>query len=105
VNHETKLVMLWIHNSESVHNFFINAARNIYNRAKPTTYGNKYEVAKYELADYMKDKLGDEMYNLLEVSNISGLWADLLSSAFQDVEWNIIAENYLEDFATETVDT
>jgi hypothetical protein len=105
MNYETKLVMLWTYNSESVYNFFKNTAKNIYNRAVPTNYGNKYEVAKYEVAEYMKEKLSNEMYNTLEVSNVNGLWADLLMSAFQDVEWNIIAENYLEDFVTQTVDT
>lgn len=104
MNYETKLVMLWIDNSESVYNFFSNTTKNIYNRAVPTTYGNKYEVAKYEVAEYMKEKLSSEMYNMLEVSNVEGLWADLMMSAFQNVEWNIIAENYLEDFVTQTLD-
>lgn len=103
MNHETKLVMLWIDNSESIHKFFTNMARLVYEHAEPTSYSNKYEVAKYELAEYMKDKLGNEMANICEVKNIEGLGGDLLSSAFQDIDWNIVAESYLEDFEPQTL--
>jgi hypothetical protein len=33
---------------------------------------------------------------MCESNNVNGLWADLLSSALQDVNWSEIAECYLE---------
>lgn len=96
-NHETHIVMLWIDNVESAHNFWFGRAGRIYTDAVANSYGSKYENAKYTLAEALKDKFTYQMYHELDSKNIVGLWADLLTSAFQDVNWNYIAETYLSD--------
>lgn len=97
MNHETKLVMLWIDNMQSAHNYWHNRAKVVYDNAKPSYYGLKYEVARYELAQCMKEKFSEDMYAMCDTKDVNGLWADLLSSALQDVEWGAVAESYLED--------
>jgi hypothetical protein len=97
MNHETKLVMLWIDNSESVHNFWNRQAKRTYLNAEETNTFSKYESAKYDLATYMKEKFTTEMYDMCEISSVNGLWADLLSSALQNVNWSEVADCYLED--------
>ena len=102
-NHETHLVMLWIDNMESAHNYWIGRAGRIYSDAPNNMYGSKYDNAKYELANAMKDKFTNDMYNMLEANNVSGLWSDLLCSSLADVNWFYIAEAYLShvEFALE----
>lgn len=96
MNHETKLVMLWIDNSEAAHYFWRNRAYLTYKNAEETKTFSKYESAKYDLATHMKEKFTTEMYDMCESFNVHGLWADLLSSALQDVNWSEVAECYLE---------
>jgi hypothetical protein len=96
MNHETKLVMMWIDNSEAMHYFWRNRAYCTYLKAEETKTFSKYESAKYDLATYMKEKFTTDMYEMCESHNVNGLWADLLSSALQDVNWSEIAECYLE---------
>lgn len=94
-NPETSLVMLWIDNTEFVHNYWLAHARRIYNDASSSTYGSKYDNAKYELAEEMKDKFTNDMYEMMETNNVNGLWSDLLMFSLADVNWSYIAESYL----------
>ena len=102
-NHETHLVMLWIDNVESVHNYWLGRAGRIYNDAPSNTYGSKYDNAKYELAEAMKNKFTNDMHNMMDMNNVNGLWSDLLCSSLGDVNWFYIAECYLShiEFALE----
>lgn len=100
MNHETKLVLMWIDNSEATHNFWNNKAKVTFLRSEETKTFSKYESAKYDLATYMKEKFTTEMYDMCEEYGVHGLWSDLLSSALQDVNWSEVAECYLEDFQT-----
>jgi hypothetical protein len=97
MNHETKLVMLWIDNSEATHSFWRICADITYKTAQETKTFSKYESAKYDLATHMKEKFTTDMYDMCESNNVNGLWADLLSSALQEINWSEIAECYLED--------
>lgn len=94
-NHETHLVMLWIDNVEAVHNYWIDRAGRIYADTPSNTYGSKYDNAKYELAEAMKNEFTNDMYNMMDMNNVNGLWSDLLSSSLGDVNWFYVAECYL----------
>lgn len=50
------------------------------------------EIATYRLADRLKDEM-------IPPEEIEGLWADLLGSAMDDVDWDELAEVWLGDVA------
>jgi hypothetical protein len=100
-NHETNLVILWIDNSESTHKYWVERARVIYNSVTATSTFSKRENASFDLADAMKDKITNEMYDMLDNHNISGLWSDMLCSAISDVNWYYVADLYIDNFVSE----
>jgi hypothetical protein len=98
-NYETWAVALWIDNEQSSYEWSRDMARTIREDA-PTSLQvedgvwSVEEAAKFNLADSLKDWQESEMPDL-EAS----VWTDLLQSAFEEVDWEEIAENFLSDLS------
>lgn len=97
-NYETWAVGLWIDNDEGGQSYWLEAAQDAYDNARASSYASRSEMAKYSLADRMKDEMEDgkdEM--LLAAKQSASLWADLLGAALCEVDWHELAEHYLAD--------
>ncbi len=79
-NYTTWCVALWIGNDEWLDREFQNSARTMDER---------------ELVDYIKSTIEEDMPKL------SGMWADLLQSAYDDCDFYEIAAAYIADCADE----
>jgi hypothetical protein len=97
-NHPTWAVNLWLSNDESSHEYWTQVAREILVDAEtnasgedsPDATGVRLEAAR-DLADRMRSELHEAAPDLGAT-----VWADLLSSALDDVDWNEIATAWLE---------
>ena len=85
-NYETWLVSLQIDNDEGSYVWSRDLAREC--------IMDEDEVSSqvYNLANLLRDELSEAMPDLGAT-----LWADLLTSAFGEVDWHEIGENYLTD--------
>lgn len=90
-NYETWAVALWIDNEEGSQNYWQDEARRTYKVAYATSYATKREMAKFALADAMKEEFEQS------TPEVTGLWADLLSAALSEVDWHEVADHYLDD--------
>lgn len=89
-NHATWATALWIDNEEG----FYNESRRIIREAAD---GQPEEgMKKYSAARALKEWMEEFLYEAQEKLGAS-LWSDLLSSAMDDVNWEEIAENWLEE--------
>ena len=79
-NYETWLVGLWIDNDEGLSNMF---RRDIESE-------DEIDSAKDDLADEMKKYFEDEM------PKVEGFWADILNSAFGEIDWYDLADGRIE---------
>lgn len=89
--YETWLVNLWIDGNEYINEM----AQESYNDAVSSQYFTKEEQARLDLADRLKDYV--EELQEMEVSQPSGLFADLLNSAMREIDWYDLAESYLSE--------
>ncbi len=95
-NYETWAVALWLDNEQGTHEAAREMARDTYENASernrvPVWTSEQY--ARYTLADSLKAWVTDDMMPDLGAS----LAADLLGAALSEVDWNEIAEHYLDD--------
>lgn len=77
-NYETWNVKLWIDNDEGSQNYWLEAAREADGNAR-------------DLADRLKDEHVESM------PAVTGVYADLLKSALDEVDWREIAEALISD--------
>jgi hypothetical protein len=88
-NYETWAMALWIDNDEGSYHASREMARDA------LRFSSEGRSAQGTLADNLKEWQEEEMPDL-EAS----VWADLLGSAFEAVDWYEIAENYLSESET-----
>lgn len=93
-NYETWVVSLWLDNDPGTSDYWRETAREILADAEPTAHLTRNENARIALAERIKDELEDEV-----PCPDAGLYADLLHAAMGEVEWNEIAESYLDEIA------
>jgi hypothetical protein len=56
------------------------------------------ENARYALAQTMKDYFEEESERLLDSANqTASVWSDLLGAALSEVNWDEIAEHFMEN--------
>ena len=92
-NYETWAVNLWLTNEQGDYEFFREAARECFESAieDHPDYFTPSEQARYQLADRMKETV-NEM-----APECKGMYGDLLGAALSEVNWNEIANGFLEE--------
>lgn len=97
-NYETWNVSLWLDNEEGSHRYWHAAAEQCAEQVKEGE-GNRYvyrddprRCAVLLLADRMKEEVCEGAEE-----GIEGMAADLLGSAFDEVDWEAVADGYMED--------
>ena len=98
-NYETWNFKLWLDNDESVHNYIMDKIKKISSQ--------KFDNKTYQVADFLKSYIEDNMPNLSVSSrgqslfglmaDKNGFYSDILNMALKDINTYEIAESYLED--------
>lgn len=95
-NYETWCVHLWLSNEEGSYNY----CRGLADECKEYAVEHEHDIwspeehARFRLADMLKESLAEGMDNLKLPASV---WSDLLSSALDRVNWNEIANAFLEE--------
>lgn len=82
-SYETWLVNVWMTNDQGSCEYWEEVAREVLEY-------NEGEAAQRNLAHILKEYFEENM------PSVEGLYADLLSSALQEVDWDELAEHMLE---------
>tara|TARA_R100001198_G_C5148787_1_gene159202 strand:- start:168 stop:503 length:336 start_codon:yes stop_codon:yes gene_type:complete len=98
-NYETWNFKLWLDNDESVHNYIMGQIKKISSQ--------KFDNKTYQIADFLKSYIEDNMPNLNvssrgqslfgSMADKNGFYSDILNMALKDINTYEIAESYLED--------
>lgn len=91
-NYETWDVSLWIDNEQWLYNEINYLAEDSFNNADADKYRNKEEVASDDLADKIKEIIESQNPLIDQAS----MFSDLLGAALDNVNWQEIAENWIE---------
>jgi hypothetical protein len=104
-NYETWAVNLHLTNDQGQDHYWRETARELFRNAviEDESYNTPSEQARFDLADTLKDELAHDGDPAVFTANVSlpGLFSDLLQAAFSEVNWNEIANAFLEDAQTE----
>lgn len=102
-NYETWLVSLWIDNEQGSHEYWHEAAREAISDAKAGK-GNEFaETLEQKAYLLLADRMKSEFDDARDDQNLNGMWSDMLKGAFEEVNWNRIAEHHV-DAVKEAVD-
>ena len=100
-NYETWNVKLWLDNDESSQEYWREntIAALALGRTRKPTYDSQtpLDIAKYELAEMLKDAINEAN----PLAGDASMYTDLLGAALSEVNWYEIAEAYLEDLNEE----
>lgn len=100
-NYETWNVKLWMDNERGSYEAGRAMAREAYASTEVREAGDvltRYERATYTLADQLKEEYEERSQEILEAAKATGtVWADLLSAALSEVNWDEIAKSMLND--------
>lgn len=99
-NYETWCVNLWLSNDETDARYWETAAQLAWDDAEDGQYGTREEHAMRDLADQLRETVLDASYDTIQ----TGMFADLLGSALDNVNWGELSANYLENVEKEEVD-
>lgn len=86
-SYATHLLHLWVGNDEGLYNHWTDRAEEISARGSRNPPSNQGAIV---LGDEMKDWFNEEKPDL------DGFWADLLNSALADVDWQDVAETFID---------
>jgi hypothetical protein len=90
-NYETWCVNLWIENDQGMYSFAQDQAAEAWEAAADESTTDRKVVATRQVADALKDTFENDM------PNVSGVWADLINAAMGEVDWDEIAQPYVDE--------
>lgn len=98
-NYETWAVSLWIDNHQATYDYWLRETIRQYNEAEDDEMVRRGlwtadQAARYNLARQLKDEIINAAPDLGAT-----LYSDLLTAAFNKVNWTEIAESRLESFS------
>lgn len=97
-NYETWCVHLWLSNDEGTYRHCRSLARGATNEAEDSSQVQNgiwtiEEATRFQLADALKELLNE----LNPVADQAAVFSDLMNSALSEVDWNEIADAFLEE--------
>src|SRR5262245_31296188 len=90
-NYETWAVALWFDNDYGAYTMWRERAQSLYDDATDDTHAEKLESIAHDLAREMEEFLNENM------PEVSGLYADLLTSAIGSADCHEIAKHYTDE--------
>ena len=96
-NYETWAVNLWLENEVASYDELRDLANRAWSNASGDSIEDRKKVAAYDIADSIKNWLGE----LNPFADKASLWSDLLSSALSEVDYDEIATNLLAEVASD----
>jgi len=97
-NYETWCVTLWMDNEQGSQEFFLETAQEHYDASAATKYSTREQVARYRLANWLKEHHEENRPEL------PGVYGDLLGGALSEVNWDHIAAHYIDAVLEEVGD-
>jgi len=96
--YETWLVKLWLDNTANEHRYWLARTEEIARVAVANVFGSMTaeRVAVYALQTELREAHEEA------APELEGVWADLLSSAMESVDWREIAESMLDELRQPT---
>lgn len=93
-NYETWCVNLWLTNEEGTYDFWHDNAKHVFRQAtiKHESYLSVSEQARFDLSKLLKEQIEESQPELG-----ASMWADLLGAALSEVDWQEIANAFLEE--------
>ena len=93
-NYETWCVKLWLDNEQSTSEYWSEQAQEQFENAeiRAEKYFSQSEKARFTLADQLKQQITDEQPEMG-----ASMYSDLLGAALSEVNWNEIANAFLEE--------
>lgn len=98
-NYETWLVSLWLDNEEHSYNYWREAAEEARQGAadEPSDYLTPKQKEVYLLARRLKEEVRESVEGDERTGGVPrGMAHDLIGAAFDEVDWDSIAEGFLE---------
>jgi hypothetical protein len=99
-NYETWAVNLWMDNSEGDQRYVRELASEAWHEATATEYSTRQQEAVYNLASRLKDMHDEVLPEAIQ----NTVYADLLNSALDRVNWHEIASALLENYSDDDTD-
>lgn len=96
-NYETWAVKLWIDNEEPSYRHALSLATEHYSDASADKTFSRAERARFALAEALKEEFEDGN----PLAGETNAYSDLLSAALSEVDWDEIAEAYIEEVQEE----
>ena len=93
-NYETWAVNLWLTSEKGSDSYWREQARDQYEKAEPSKYSTKKEVA----LGFFSQQIKEELAEANPLAGEASLWADLLGGALSEVDWYEIAEAFMKEF-------
>lgn len=98
-NYETWDVALWIDNEQPSYTYWRDTARELmaeFQDGAANTKGDQ-DNAKESAARVLAERLKDEIEEGNPLSDSASMYSDILGAALQDVNWDEIATNWIDE--------
>jgi len=93
-NYPTWVVNLWASNDEGAYRYWIEQTREAWDTSEASRHLTRSQEAVRRLEGLIRDQHEEQAADALETASV---YADLMSWSLQSVNWEEIAEHWLED--------